>query len=82
MQTHSNTAQGQGTAPPTPSPASARRILPGDRVRIFDALVSQNVWIIVDEVLITNGRTKLRSGNMTFYFDESLVIRHTQGGQA
>jgi hypothetical protein len=30
--------------------------------------------------LIGNGRTKLRSGNMDFYFDASLVIAHQRKG--
>ncbi len=58
-----------------------RRIRPGDRVLIFDALISQNIWIIVDDILITGGRTKLRSGNMDFFFDESLIIRHRKGAR-
>ncbi len=61
-------------------PRPARRIHAGDRVLIFDGLISQNVWIVVDEILITGERTKLRSGNMDFYFDESLVISHRKGG--
>jgi hypothetical protein len=44
----------------------ARRIQPGDRVLIFDGLISQNLWVVVDEILVTGGRTKLRSGNMDF----------------
>jgi hypothetical protein len=79
MQTHSNTAQGQGSALPAASSATARRILPGDRVLIFDGLAKQNIWIIVDDVLIGSGRTKIRSANMTFYFDEGLVIAHKKG---
>ncbi len=59
----------------------ARRIQAGDRVLIFDGLISQNVWIVVDEILITGERTKLRSGNMDFYFDSSLVIAHQKGGR-
>lgn len=58
----------------------ARRIQPGDKVLIYCALIAQNTWIIVDDVLITGGRTKLRSGNMDFFFDESLVISHRKGG--
>jgi hypothetical protein len=57
-----------------------RRIRPGDRVLIYDALISQNIWIIVDDVLITGGRNLLRSGNMDFYFDDSLVIAHQRKG--
>jgi hypothetical protein len=49
-------------------------------VLIYDALISQNIWIIVDDVLITGGRTGLRSGNMDFYFDASLVIAHQRKG--
>jgi hypothetical protein len=48
--------------------STARRISPGDKVLIFDGLVQTNVWIIVNDILITGGRTKLRSGNMDFYF--------------
>jgi hypothetical protein len=59
--------------------STARRISPGDKVLIYCALISQNTWIIVDDVLITGGRTKLRSGNMDFYFDDSLVIAHQKG---
>ncbi len=57
-----------------------RRIRPGDRVLIYDALISQNIWIVVDDVLITSGRNLLRSGNMDFYFDSSLVIAHQRKG--
>ncbi len=60
--------------------STARRIQPGDKVLIYCALISQNTWIIVDDILITGGRTKLCSGNMDFYFDESLVIAHQKGG--
>jgi hypothetical protein len=62
--------------------STARRISPGDKVLIYCALIAQNTWIIVDDVLITGGRTKLRSGNMDFYFDESLVIAHQRKGGA
>ncbi len=86
MQRQSTITQpGQGSAPAATqngiksTPSS--RITPGDKVLIFDALVSQNLWIIVGDVLITNGRTKLRSGNMDFYFDDSLVIAHQKGGR-
>ncbi len=79
MQTHPNTAQGQRSALPAPLPTNARRILPGDHVLIFDGLAQQNIWIIVDDVLIGSGRTKIRSANMTFYFDEGLVIAHKKG---
>jgi hypothetical protein len=79
---NSNTATGQGsTLPLTIRAARHRRILPGDKVLIYCALIAQNTWIVVDGVLITGGRTKLRSGNMDFYFDESLVIRHQKGGR-
>ncbi len=61
--------------------STARRISPGDKVLIYCALIAQNTWIIVDDVLITGGRTKLRYGNMDFYFDESLVIAHQKGGK-
>ncbi len=53
-----------------------RRIRPGDKVLIYDGLSASNVWIIIDDVLFTDGRTKLRSANMEFYFDEGLVVRH------
>ncbi len=79
MQTHSNTAQGQGSTLPAASPMSTRRILPGDRVLIYDGLAQQNIWIIVDDVLIGGGRTKIRSANMTLFFDEGLVIAHRKG---
>jgi hypothetical protein len=58
---------------------STRRILPGDRVLIYDGLAQQNIWIIVDDVLIGGGRTKIRSANMTLFFDEGLVIAHRKG---
>jgi hypothetical protein len=57
-----------------------RRIRPGDRVLIYDSLIAQNTWIVVDEILIIGERTKLRSGNMRFYFDDSLVIAHQRKG--
>ncbi len=80
MQRHPITPQGReprgiGILQPT------RNIQPGDKVLIYDATVSQNVWIIVNETLIGNGRTRLRSGNMDFYFDDSLVIAHQKGGR-
>ncbi len=56
-----------------------RRILPGDSVLIYDALIAQNVWIEIDDVLIAGESTKLRSGNMNFYFDDSLIIAHQKG---
>jgi hypothetical protein len=59
----------------------ARRIQPGDKVLIYDSLIAQNTWIVVDDVLINGERTKLRSGNMDFFFDDSLVIAHRQGGR-
>jgi hypothetical protein len=59
----------------------ARRISPGDKVLIYCALIAQNTWVVIDDILITGGRTKLRSGNMDFYFDESLVIAHQKGGR-
>jgi hypothetical protein len=60
--------------------STARRISPGDKVLIYCALIAQNTWIIVDDILITGGRTKLRSGNMDFYFDSTLVIAHQRKG--
>jgi hypothetical protein len=60
---------------------ASTRIRPGDRVLIYDALIAQNVWIEVDDILITGGRTKLRSSNMSFFFDESLIIRHRKGAR-
>jgi predicted RNA-binding protein with PUA-like domain len=59
----------------------ARRIQPGDKVLIYCALIAQNTWVVIDDVLITGERTKLRSGNMDFYFDDSLVIAHQKGGR-
>jgi hypothetical protein len=64
------------------TPAPTRCYRPGDKVLIFDGLVSQNIWIVVDEILFTNGRTKIRSGNMDFFFDASLVISHRKGGRS
>ncbi len=61
--------------------STARRIRPGDKVLIYCALIAQNTWIVVDDILITGGRTRLRSGNMDFYFDESLVVAHQKGGK-
>ncbi len=61
--------------------STARRISPGDKVLIYCALIAQNTWIVVDDILITGGRTKLRSGNMDFYFDDSLVVAHQKGGK-
>ncbi len=61
--------------------STARRISPGDKVLIYCALIAQKTWIEVSDILITGGRTKLRSGNMDFYFDESLVIAHQKGGR-
>jgi ribosome-associated protein YbcJ (S4-like RNA binding protein) len=84
MQQQNNIRRGQGitlTLTPRIQTRKTRRIMPGDRVLIFDGLISQNVWIVVDEVLITNGRTKIRSGNMQFYFDSALVIAHRKGGK-
>jgi len=82
QQANSNTATGQGSALlVTVRAARHRRILPGDKVLIYCALIAQNTWIVVDDVLITSGRTKLRSGNMDFYFDESLVVAHQKGGK-
>jgi hypothetical protein len=82
MQRHSITRTGQGSALlVTIRAARHRRILPDDKVLIYCALIAQNTWIVVDDVLITGGRTKLRSGNMDFYFDDSLVIAHRKGGR-
>ncbi len=76
------TRTGQGsTLPLTIRAARHRRILPGDKVLVYCALIAQNTWIVVDDVIITGERTKLRSGNMDFYFDESLVIAHRKGGR-
>ncbi len=61
------------------TPTPTRRYRPGDKVLIFDGLISQNVWIVVDEVLIAAGRIRLRSGNMQFYFDSAVVIAHRKG---
>jgi hypothetical protein len=61
--------------------STARRISPGDKVLIYCALIAQNTWVVIDDILITGGRTKLRSGNMDFYFDDSLVIAHQKGGR-
>jgi hypothetical protein len=61
--------------------STARRISPGDKVLIYCALIAQNTWVVIDDVLITGGRTKLRSGTMDFYFDDSLVIAHQKGGR-
>lgn len=79
QQPHSNTAAGQRSALPNAAPTTARRILPGDRVLIYDGLAQQNIWIIVDDILIRSGRNLIRSANMTFYFDEGLVIAHRKG---
>jgi glycerol dehydrogenase-like iron-containing ADH family enzyme len=75
LQTNPTTTQHGATSSP---PASLIR--PGDRVLVFDNSTAMNVWIIVDDVLLGSGRTRLRSGNMEFYFDASLVIRHQKGG--
>ncbi len=80
MQRHSTTRARQGITLTLAPRIHTRRIRPGDRVLIYDALISQNIWIIVDDVLITGGRTGLRSGNMDFYFDASLVIAHQRKG--
>jgi hypothetical protein len=82
MHKQSTTRTGQGSALlVTIRAARHRRILPGDKVLIYCALIAQNTWIVVDDVLITGGRTKLRSSNMDFYFDDSLVIAHQKGGR-
>ncbi len=82
MQRDSITRTGQGSALPlTIRAARHRRILPGDKVLIYCALIAQNTWVIIDDVLITGERTKIRSGNMDFYFDESLVVAHQKGGK-
>ncbi len=80
MHKHSITRAGKRITLTLAPRIHTRRIRPGDRVLIYDALISQNTWIIVDDVLIGNGRTKLRSGNMDFYFDASLVIAHQRKG--
>ncbi len=82
MQKQNNIRRGQGITLTLVPRTHTRRIMPGDHVLIFDALVSQNVWIVVDEILITGGRTKIRSGNMDFHFDESLIISHRKGGRS
>jgi hypothetical protein len=80
MHNQNNTRRFQLVTPRTSiTPAPTRCYRPGDKVLIFDALVSQNIWIVVDGLLITNGRTKIRSGNMQFYFDSALVIAHRKG---
>lgn len=82
MHKQSTTRTGQGSALlVTVRAARHRRILPGDKVLIYCALIAQNTWVIIDDVLITGGRTKIRSGNMDFYFDDSLVIAHQKGGK-
>ncbi len=81
MHKHSITRAGKRITLTLAPRIHTRRIRPGDRVLIYDALISQNIWIIVDEILITGERTKLRSGNMDFFFDESLVISHQKGGK-
>jgi hypothetical protein len=73
--------QGQLTLVRQLQASTARRISPGDKVLIYCALIAQNTWVVIDDILITGGRTKLRSGNMDFYFDESLVIAHQKGGR-
>ncbi len=80
QQRQSITRAGQGITLTLAPRIRHRRIRPGDRVLIYDALISQNIWIIVDDVLITSGRNLLRSGTMDFYFDDSLVIAHQRKG--
>jgi hypothetical protein len=76
MHRHSITRAGKRITLTLAPRIHTRRIRPGDRVLIYDSLIAQNTWIVVDEILITGERTKLRSGNMDFYFDDSLVIAH------
>lgn len=64
-----------------PRKLGSLRVLPGDQVLIFDQITQSNVWIIVDDVLTWAGRAKIRSANMSFYFDEGIVIAHRKGGQ-
>ncbi len=82
MHKQSTTRTGQGNALlVTIRAARHRRILPGDKVLIYCALIAQNTWIEVSDVFEGCGRTKIRSGNMDFYFDDSLVIAHQKGGR-
>jgi hypothetical protein len=76
MHRHSITRAGKRITLTLAPRIHTQRIRPGDRVLIYDLLIAQNTWIVVDEILITGERTKLRSGNMDFYFDDSLVIAH------
>ncbi len=79
MREYSSPPQGQPARTMGIEAAPPRRIRPGDHVLIYDALVAQRIWVVVDEILICGERTKIRSGNMNFFFDESLVVAHQKG---
>jgi hypothetical protein len=65
-----------------PAPATRRTFRPGDRIRVWDGITSQYVWVTVSDVLISMGRQKLQVDSLgDFHFDEALVSGYTKGGK-
>lgn len=68
MQTQ-NSIKGKGTE-------KNPHIVAGAHVLVYDGARGHNVWLYVDDVRVVDGRIKLRSLPMDFYFDEALVISY------
>ncbi len=57
----------------------ARRIQPGDRVRIFDGFYDQYHWHVVTEI-ITGAHLQFKVDAYGFYISAACVSGHRKGG--